>query len=71
MKEVVCNYNMNGRIPLTIGKLYSVIIVSQDPETNDYYYKIVNDEGSTEYYLCEDFVSLAEYRNDIIDEILG
>jgi hypothetical protein len=69
--KVVCNYNMNGRIPLTIGKQYEIIVISQDPDTNEYYYKILNDAGCTECYLCEDFVSIAEYRNEIIDEILG
>lgn len=72
--KIICidDYTWNSgstygkKYPLTIGKIYEITGV-----INEYFYSIVNDDGSDKNYPVDNFITLAEYRDKQIEEILN
>jgi hypothetical protein len=68
--EVVCiNNSLNeieNKIDLTIGKIYNAEIC----KNLKYYYILIDDLGVSSIYLIDRFITLAEFRNQRINEIL-
>ena len=70
--EVIC-IKSGQRIGLTLNKKYDVI--DSFYASNKYfhridYYKIINDNGKLRNYYADKFITLVEFRNKRINEIL-
>lgn len=74
--KIVCikKYVSQGlQLELTYGKTYDVIPWSKplvDLGYNDKYYQVINDRHWREYYDKSDFVTLEEWRSNIINKVL-
>jgi len=63
--EIVCINNSDSHPYLTIGKIYDT-----DNKFTEYFYLIKDDLGCFAYYSRDRFITLAEFRNKRINEIL-
>lgn len=64
MKIVCINNGCGWEKVLTIGKSYEVIYIYMKG------YTIINDKGDRDWFEKFRFISLSEYRNEIIEKLL-
>ena len=71
--KVVCikKYRSTNLVyELTYGKVYDTLPGCGLPGIDNYNYWIINDKGNKEYYMRSKFLTLEEFRNRKIQNIL-
>lgn len=71
--KIVCikKYQSQGlQLELTYGKIYESIESNLGLPLNQYNYWIINDRGRKEYYSMSDFVTIDEWRQLQIGELI-